>query len=128
MSIVEDISLFARARRLKEARGRVYPSAEKAAQALGMKGVTVRAHENAQNGFPLDIASAYAGAYGVSLDWLLTGREGGQPPPAPIAPASRSAPVALTTLGNGKARLDMSVTLPFSVALQILALVEEAQK
>lgn len=38
------------------------------------------------------------------------------------------APVTLTQLPGGKARLELNLTLPFATALKILALVEEAQK
>lgn len=68
-----DDSVAARTDRLKVARQRVYATAEAAAVALGMKGVTVRAHENGQNGFSVPDANRYAAAYGVSLEWLLTG-------------------------------------------------------
>lgn len=62
-----------RAARLKIARRARFPSAAQAAEVVGMKPVTVRSHENGQNGFPVSTAKAYADAYGVSLDWLLTG-------------------------------------------------------
>lgn len=61
------------ATRLKEARRRVYPTAAEAAAALGMKPVTLRAHENAQNGINVYDLERYARRYGVSVQWLLTG-------------------------------------------------------
>lgn len=47
---------------------------------------------------------------------------------AATAPTLPKAPVSLTRLANGDACLALDLTLPFSVALQILALVEGAQK
>lgn len=46
------------------------------ARRLGLKPVTVRAHEVAQNGFPRETAKLYADALGVSVSWLLYGVEG----------------------------------------------------
>lgn len=70
-----DASTEARAARLSLARAKRHATAADAARALGMNPVTVRAHENAQNGYPIEDAVTYASAYGVSLSWLLTGEE-----------------------------------------------------
>jgi phage repressor protein C with HTH and peptisase S24 domain len=61
--------------RLKEARLAKYPSAAKAAEALGMKTSSYAAHENGQNGFDADHALRYARKFKVSAAWLLTGEE-----------------------------------------------------
>ena len=69
------------AKRLKEARARVFKTATDAAMALHMKPATVRAHESGQNGVgPFDLEQ-YAHRYGVSIAWLVTGqgeREGSE--------------------------------------------------
>lgn len=76
-----DASQAAIATRLKQARGRIFPTAADAARALGKKPVTVRAHENAQNGIdPFDL-ELYARRYGVDVGWLLTGRGPIEPDP-----------------------------------------------
>lgn len=126
MSIDGDVSIEARARRLKESRELVYPSAEAAAAALGLNGVTVRAHESAQNGFPVETAVLYAKAYGVSLDWLLTGRteEAKRTPPPP----PEGAAVILMQMPNGKARIQVNKIVPMAVAIQVLQLVEGAEQ
>lgn len=125
MTTADDISISARARRLKEARKRAFPSAAAAAEALGINPVTVRAHENGQNGFPIETASAYAETFGVSLDWLLTG-DGGAPAGDPVQKDYRpeATPLALHQLPNGKARLQINKVVPFDVALKVLALIE----
>ena len=46
-----------------------------------MKAVTLRAHENAQNGINLFDAERYARRYNVNLQWLLTGRGDDTPDP-----------------------------------------------
>lgn len=61
--------------RLKEARlDAGYEEATKAAQALQMEPPTYLAHENGTRGFKAR-ADQYARKYGVTLEWLLTGRE-----------------------------------------------------
>lgn len=44
-----------------------------AAEALDMKPVTLRAHENGQNGISVYDLERYARRFGVALQWLLTG-------------------------------------------------------
>lgn len=120
----EQTSVAAVAERLKEARSKVYPSAARAATALGLEGPTVRAHESGQNGFPVSRAAAYATAYGVSLEWLLTG-SGDPPKGEPVQRGRRSeATVKLEALPNGKARLHIETEVPMSTALKVLALLE----
>lgn len=72
-----DPSKDAVAARLKEARERIFGSAADAARALGMKPVTVRAHESGQNSISYYDLEKYARRYGVSLLWLMSG-EGDQ--------------------------------------------------
>lgn len=61
------------AQRLKWARARIFTTASEAAEALDMKPVTLRAHENGQNGINIYDLERYARRFGVSLQWLLTG-------------------------------------------------------
>jgi DNA-binding XRE family transcriptional regulator len=125
MTSIDDISIAARAARLKEARSKRFASAADAARAVGLNPVTVRAHENAQNGYPIAAAETYAAAYGVSADWLLLG-SGSPPAHGPTRPDG--AAVILHQMPNGKARLQINQVLPFATALQILALVQGDEK
>ncbi|MFK0163511.1 XRE family transcriptional regulator [Rhizobium sp. NPDC090279] len=50
-----------------------YPSATKAAEALGVSLSTYRAHENGQNEFNAEIANRYAKKFGTTAAYLLTG-------------------------------------------------------
>jgi len=50
-----------------------YPSATKAAEALGVSLSTYRAHENGQNEFSAEIANRYAKKFGTTAGYLLTG-------------------------------------------------------
>jgi transcriptional regulator with XRE-family HTH domain len=60
--------------RLKAAREAAnYPSATKAAEALGIGLSTYRAHENGQNEFGPEIADRYAKKFGTTAGYLLTG-------------------------------------------------------
>lgn len=68
--------------RLRQARQRLFKTASEAAEALDMKAVTLRAHENGQNGINLYDAERYARRYNVNLQWLLTGRGDDSPDPA----------------------------------------------
>lgn len=65
--------------RLKEARKRAgFKTAKDAAESLGIKYVTYSSHENSQSGgrgVPRDAALQYSRRFGVSLEWLLTGKE-----------------------------------------------------
>jgi phage repressor protein C with HTH and peptisase S24 domain len=62
--------------RLRQARQRKYDSAQKAAEALGVRASTYRAHENGQNEFSPDEAKFYARKFGVTAAWLLTADRG----------------------------------------------------
>jgi transcriptional regulator with XRE-family HTH domain len=79
--------------RLREARLRAgFASAQQLATALGMSGVTVRAHENGQNGYPAATAERYARALRVPPAWLLYGKPedapGDEPPPLADLPSA----------------------------------------
>lgn len=65
--------------RLRQARSKVFRSASEAARSLDMNAVTVRAHENGQNGISYHDLERYARRYGVDITWLLTGEEGRLP-------------------------------------------------
>ncbi len=61
-----------------------YPSATKAAEALGVSLSTYRAHENGQNEFSAEIANRYAKKFGTTAAYLLTGeglRKAARPAP-----------------------------------------------
>lgn len=61
--------------RLREARiAAGYQNAADAARATGVPEPTYNAHENGSRGFKFDRASLYARRFGVSLEWLLSGR------------------------------------------------------
>lgn len=63
------------ARRLRCARIlRGFPSALKAAAAIGVKAPTYLKHENGDNGINDEMAEFYANAFEVSRSWLQTGR------------------------------------------------------
>lgn len=57
----------------REAAG--FDSARSAAFAHGWNDSTYRAHENGQNGISVKMATKYAAAFNVSLEWLLNGGE-----------------------------------------------------
>lgn len=60
--------------RLRDARIKArFESAAKAAEALGVRASTYRAHENGQNEFSPDEAEHYARKFGSSAAFLLTG-------------------------------------------------------
>ena len=61
-----------------------YPSATKAAEALGVSLSTYRAHENGQNEFSAEVANRYAKKFGTTAAYLLTGeglRKAARPAP-----------------------------------------------
>lgn len=62
------------ARRLREARAKVFPTAQAAADALGVNATTLRTHEAGTRGIGLDDLQRYARRYGVAFDWLATGK------------------------------------------------------
>lgn len=51
-----------------------FDTAKQAADALGIRYPTYAGHENGSSGFRRDTAAFYAKRFGVSLDWLITGR------------------------------------------------------
>lgn len=109
-------------------------SAKDLAKELGLSESAVRNQENGTNGMKVEAAGRYAAVLGVTPDWLLFGSTGdghtrtvGERPALgglAILPDPR-APVKMTSLGNGKARLEMNMVVPMSVALKVLALVHE---
>lgn len=61
--------------RLAQARKEAgFANATAAAVALGLKESTYYAHENGSRGFKKSSAETYARRFGVSLEWLLTGK------------------------------------------------------
>lgn len=63
--------------RLKDARRRAgYKTARLAAEALGLKYSTYAGHENGSVPIPRDRAIHYAKRFKVTVDWLLTGKDG----------------------------------------------------
>lgn len=62
---------FEKAARLKSAREGKYETASKAAEALGMRASTYRAHENGQNNLNLEEAKIYAKKFDVDPLWLM---------------------------------------------------------
>lgn len=61
--------------RLKAARERHFATATEAAKAMGVNTNTYAAHENGSRGFGRAAAAQYAAKYGVTLDYLLTGKQ-----------------------------------------------------
>lgn len=60
--------------RLRRAREKArFPSAMAAAKRFGWPPSTYAAHENGQNGFPVEAAERYGRAFKVSAGWLLSG-------------------------------------------------------
>jgi len=73
-----NIELDTMGERLKWARVQAgYTSAKLGAEATDTAYSTYSAHENGQNQFSAAIAEIYAGIYGVSAGWLLTGERAG---------------------------------------------------
>ncbi|WP_316172453.1 XRE family transcriptional regulator [Bradyrhizobium sp. SZCCHNRI2049] len=66
-----------------------YPTATAAAEALGIPEPTYLGHENGSRGFRKASAELYARRFGVSLEWLLTGR--GPKSHQPAAPEEHNA-------------------------------------
>src|SRR2546430_16174604 len=82
-----------RGERLRMAREKRFKSARLAAQAMGIAVSTYGAHERAETpggrDYGPDEARKYARRFGVTPEWLLTGREpfpGGDEPPPPKVP------------------------------------------
>lgn len=112
--------------RLRQRRRELGLTAQGIAERTGKTATAVRNQENGTNGLRPEVAAQYAPILGVTPQWLLYGE--GDPQPFDAAPRRPTSPVELKRLPDGRASLDLNVTLPFSVALQILTLVEEAQK
>lgn len=112
-----------RGKALKAARVAAGLRAEDAAHRLGVASSSVRAHENGQNGFPPDMAVMYGELYGVSPESLLFGVA---TPDVMTSPHFRAAlsPVSMVSDGKGNARLQIDKSVPMSVALKVLALLE----
>jgi len=66
-----DMEAHERLRTSREKSG--FPSAQQAAERHGWPIGTYRSHENGQRGFPVETAKKYARAFGVSVQWLITG-------------------------------------------------------
>ena len=65
------------AKRLRKARAdRGYENAAEAARALGVPAQTYQGHENGSRGLRREAAQRYASFFGVSVEWLLTGKQG----------------------------------------------------
>lgn len=60
--------------RLKTARQLIFPSAAAAADALSINPVTLRTHEAGTRGVSFRDLDRYARRYGVSIEWLITGK------------------------------------------------------
>lgn len=84
------------AARLKHARNRLFSTAAEAADALGMKAVTLRAHESAQNAINVYDLERYARRYNVNLQWLLTGAGVEQPDPTQHVELGEMIPLEFT--------------------------------
>jgi phage repressor protein C with HTH and peptisase S24 domain len=65
------MSIYERLRKAREAR---FPSSAEAAEAYGFNPNTLRSNENGNKPFGRDAAVRYASAFGVRLEWLLSGR------------------------------------------------------
>lgn len=96
--------------RLKWARQRYFPSARKAADALGMSSSTYQSHEDGSRkgtGLKADEAKRYAQRFRVSYLWLLTGKgdpHGGPSGEEPMVKVSGNvgAGAAIIPLGHGE--------------------------
>ena len=87
-----------KAERLKQARIEAgFRTAAEAAEALGVNRVTYVAHENGNSGIRAEKAELYARRFGVSLEWLLTGK--GDPVKMGAIPVQIEV-VGLPVLGN----------------------------
>lgn len=72
------------AERLRIARRNAgFANASEAAEAFGWKPSTYLGHENGSRGFKLERAVEYARRFGVSPDWLMTGKGGDAPQQVP---------------------------------------------
>lgn len=73
-TICDDGSMDTMGERLRHAREKAgFTSAMQAAKRFGWPTSTYAAHENGQNGFPVDSAERYGRAFKVSAGWLLSG-------------------------------------------------------
>jgi len=92
---------FEKASRLREARTKKFPNAAAAAEALGMKASSYRAHENTQNEFYLEEAKVYGKKFGVNPYWLIGEIDVATPDSGELisAPVERREPSNATVLG-----------------------------
>lgn len=119
--------------RLKAARIRSgYRSAAEAARANGWAVPTYCGHENGGRNFDADWAKKYGAAFTTDPAWLLLGNESGARGAQEMAPArtarfSRTPgdALTLTSLPNGKARLEVNKVMPMALALKLLTMIEE---
>ena len=77
-----------------------FETAAEAASALGVSYSTYAGHENGSSGFRRDTAAQYARRFGVSLEWLITGRgemTGPSPDEAELLDLYRQAPEKVRT-------------------------------
>lgn len=75
-------SIADRLRMAREAAG--FKTAKAAAESIGVPYVTYSSHETGGRGVPRERALQYARRFKVSVDWLLTGREGRATPLIPL--------------------------------------------
>jgi phage repressor protein C with HTH and peptisase S24 domain len=122
--------------RLKEARASIFPTAGKAAEALGMSASTYRAHENGQNDFDFEEAVRYAKLFQVNAIWLFTGAKNNLPNidhlpnaiiGAPITGTGRMIHVYGRAVAGEDGEFEMNGTILFDVmAPPIIAAIEGA--
>jgi hypothetical protein len=80
--------------RLKNARIMAgFRTAAAAIERFGWKESTYRAHENGQNGFPIETAAQYAQAYDIEIENLLFGKGGSEPTQPPQEPSLSQPPM-----------------------------------
>lgn len=73
--------------RLKQARQKAgYSSAAMAAEAMGVSPATYAQHENGIRGYPATKAERYGRFFRVAPEWLLYGRQKGDPEPVQLGP------------------------------------------
>lgn len=112
--------------RIRQRRKELGISARDLATKLSLSESAVRNVENGTNGATLKRAELYAAALGVSSEWLLFGGEDSIV--AQVRPPRIPEGASLTQMTDTTARLTLNKVLPFSVALQILTLVQGDEK
>lgn len=107
---------------MRAARSLKYKASTMLAEVTGLKAVTVRAHENGQNGMTHKIASQYAAALDVTPEWLLYGS--GSFGDRPVSDTSPK--FSLETTAPGRARISIvEAEVSMDAALKIGALLSE---